>query len=86
MFNVPYKCEYSSSGSQRASNLLQKKDFQGAGDSARKRLWDRKNVKDQELTKFDVMTAQFKALENEVCDGRRDLADLEKLKIALKKV
>ena len=46
-------------------------------------LWNRSNVEDQELVKFDLKVAQFKAMEIEVEEGRRAMEDLEQLKIEL---
>ena len=51
--------------------------------SPRQRLWNRRNVEDQELAKFDLKVAQFKTMEVEVREGRRTVEDLEKLKIEL---
>ena len=43
-------------------------------------------VEHQELVKFDLKEAQFKAMEIEVQEGRRTLEDLEPLKIELEKM
>ena len=48
-----------------------------------KLLWNRDEVEDQELIKFDLKVAQFKAMEVEVKEGRRAIEDLEQLKIEL---
>ena len=50
-----------------------------------KLLWNRDEVEDQELIKFDLKVAQFKAMEVEVKEGRRAgaMEDLEQLKIEL---
>ena len=46
-------------------------------------LWNKSKVEDQELVKFDLKVAQFKAMEIEVKEGRRAMEDLEQLKIEL---
>ena len=51
--------------------------------STHPRLWNRSNIEDQELVKFDLIAAQFKAMEVEVQEGGRALEDLEKLKMKL---
>ena len=62
--------------------LLQKK----VCSSSNARLWNEESVQDQELARFDLLTAQFKAMEKEVEEGWRDQKDLEFLKVELEKV
>ena len=94
----PYHCQYSIEHQQihpvtdadasRSSNkikaLLQKKSFELEASS--QRVWNRSKVEDQELAKFDLITAQFKAMEIEVQEGRRTMEDLKQLKIKLDKM
>ena len=88
----PYYCQYSldkltiTSKSNMIKNLLCQKMLRlDASDtsSPRQSLWNRRNVEDQELAKFDLKVAQFKTMEVEVREGRRTVEDLEKLKIEL---
>ena len=67
--------------SNKIKALLQKKSFELEASS--QRVWNRSKVEDQELAKFDLITAQFKAMEIEVQEGRRTPEDLEPLKIEL---
>ena len=72
--------------SKKIKALLQKKSFKVETSTPPQRLWNRSKVEDQELVKFDLMAAQFKAMEIEVQEGRRTLEDLEPLKIELDKM
>ena len=54
--------------------------------STHPRLWNRSNIEDQELVKFDLIAAQFKAMEIEVQKGGRTMEDLKQLKIELDKM
>ena len=67
--------------SNKIKALLQKKSFELEASS--QRVWNRSKVEDQELVKFDLLAAQFKAMEIEVQEGRRTPEDLEPLKIEL---
>ena len=49
----------------------------------RQSLWNRSNIEDQELVKFDLKVAQFKAMEIEVQEGRRAIEDLDQLRIEM---
>ena len=50
------------------------------------KLWNPTNKEHQELAKFDLLTAQFKAMKIEVNEGRRTQEDLEPLKVELSKM
>ena len=77
--------EYHSSKKIKA--LLHKKTFElEASSSPSQRVWNKSKLEDQELVKFDLLAAQFKAMEIEVQEGRRTLEDLEPLKIELDKM
>ena len=86
LFNHAFCCQYSlknltiSSRSNMIKALIYKKP-----DTAfhQQSLWNRSNIEDQELVKFDLKVAQFKAMEIEVEEGRRAMEDLEQLKIEL---
>ena len=89
LFNHAYCCQYSfknfttSSRSNKIKALIYKKPDTA---SHRQSLWNRDKVEDQELVKFDLKVAQFKAMEKEVKEGRRAMEDLEQLKIELDKM
>ena len=92
LFNHSYYCEYGPedfeipSGSKKIKDLLHKKSLKSAASdrsSPHRSQWNRSNVEDQELVKFDLKVAQFKAMEIEVEEGRRAMEDLEQLKIEL---
>ena len=86
LFNHAFCCQYSfknftiSSRSNMIKALIYKKPDIA---SHQQSLWNRSNVEDQELVKFDLKVAQFKAMEIEVEEGRRAMEDLEQLKIEL---
>ena len=76
-----------SSSINKIKALLHKKSFElEASSSTSQRVWNRSKIEDQELVKFDLITAQFKAMEIEVQEGRRTPEDLEPLKIELDKM
>ena len=96
LFNHAYHCQYNSqyclknfTTSSRCSlikALLCKKSLGlDASDisSARQSIWNRNKVEDQELVKFDLKEAQFKAMEIEVQEGRRAIEDLEQFRIEM---
>ena len=92
IFNHTYYCQYSlenftiASRSGMIKNLLCQKTLRlDVSDilSPRQSFWNRRNVEDQELAKFDLKVAQFKTMEVEVREGRRTVEDLEILKIEL---
>ena len=66
--------------------LLQEKSSKIVMTSTHPRLWNRSNIEDQELVKFDLIAAQFKAMEIEVQKGGRTMEDLKQLKIELDKM
>ena len=72
--------------SKKIKALLQEKSSKINMTSTHPRLWNRSNIEDQELVKFDLIAAQFKAMEIEVQKGGRALEDLEQLKIELDKM
>ena len=51
--------------------------------SARQSFWDQSCLEAQEIVKFDLLTAEFNAMEIEVKEGRRAKEDLEQLRIEL---
>ena len=67
----------------KIKDLLQEKSSKIDMSSTLPRLWNRSNIEDQELVKFDLIAAQFKAMEIEVQKGGRALEDLEQLKMKL---
>ena len=87
LFKHNHICQYSLAGQQtkpsKIKALLDKKSFELHTPSPQQRLWNRKNVEDQELAKFDLKVAQFKTMEVEVREGRRTVEDLQRLKIEL---
>ena len=90
LFKHNHICQYSLAGQQtkpsKIKALLDKKSFELDTPSPQQRLWNRSNVEDQELVKFDLMTAQYKAMEFEVQEGGRTMEDLKQLKIKLDKM
>ena len=92
LFNHRYCCKYGleeeeiPAGLKKIKDLLHKKSLKSdASDtsSPHQSQWNRSNVEDQELVKFDLKVAQFKAMEIEVQEGRRAMEDLEQMKIEL---
>ena len=82
LFNHTYHCQYSFttiSRSRPLSALLCKK----LSRSPHQSLWNRDKVEHQELVKFDLKEAQFKAMEIEVQEGRRAIEDLDQLRIEM---
>ena len=71
------------SPSHKIKVLLQKKSLEIGASSPDQTSWNRSNLEHQELVKFDLMAAQYKAMEIEVQKGGRALEDLEKLKMKL---
>ena len=67
----------------KIKDLLQEKSSKIDMSSTLPRLWNRSNIEDQELVKFDLIAAQFKAMEIEVQKGGRTPEDLEQLKMKL---
>ena len=63
--------------------VLQKKSLEIGASSPDQTSWNRSNLEHQELVRFDLIAAQFKAMEVEVKEGRRAMEDLEQLKIEL---
>ena len=51
--------------------------------SPRQSFWDKSSLEAQEIVKFDLLTAEFNAMEIEVKEGRRATEDLEQLRIEL---
>ena len=95
LFNHTYHCEYSlenneiPSGSNRIKDLIHKISLEldvSDTSSPHQSQWNRSNVEDQELAKFDLKVAQFKAMEIEVQEGRRAVEDLKQLKIELEEM
>ena len=76
-------------GSKRIKNLLHKISLEldvSDTSSPHRSQWNRSNVEEQELAKFDLKVAQFKAMEIEVQEGRRAVEDLKQLKIELEEM
>ena len=71
------------SPSKKIQALVQEKSLKLGASSLDQTSWNRSNIEHQELVKFDLIAAQFKAMEVEVQEGGRALEDLEKLKMKL---
>ena len=71
------------SPSHKIKVLLQKKSLEIGASSPDQTSWNRSNLEHQELVKFDLMAAQYKAMEIEVQKGGRTPEDLEQLKMKL---
>ena len=97
--HIPYHCQYSLERnsyhlpfrrffkryklSKKIKALLQKKSSNRNPSSNHQNRWNRNKVEEQELVKFDLKVAQFKAMEIEVVEGRRAIEDLEQLRFEI---
>ena len=69
--------------STKITALLQKISSNRNPSPNHQNRWNRNKVEEQELVKFDLKVAQFKAMEIEVVEGRRAIEDLEQLRIEI---
>ena len=88
LFNHAYQCQYSQSclknyTTSSRSNLIKALLCKKLSRSPHQSLWNRNKVEHQELVKFDLKEAQFKAMEIEVQEGRRAIEDLDQLRIEM---
>ena len=91
LFNHAHFCQYSqfnfkSFMNPSRSDLIKALLCKKLSRSPHQSLWNRNEAEHQELVKFDLKEAQFKAMEIEVQEGRRALEDLEQLRIEMDKM
>ena len=85
LFNHAYHCQYSFKNltTLSRSNMIKALLCKKLSRSPHQSLWNRDKVEHQELVKFDLKEAQFKAMEIEVQEGRRAIEDLDQLRIEM---
>ena len=86
-FKHKYVCQYNPKNLtiQSKSNMIKGLLRIEAADtsSPRQSFWDKSSLEAQEIVKFDLLTAEFNAMEIEVKEGKRAAEDLEQLRIEI---
>ena len=85
LFNHAFHFQYSFKNltTLSQSNMIKTLLCEKLSRSPHQSNWNRNMVEHQELVKFDLKEAQFKAMEIEVQEGRRAIEDLDQLRIEM---